>query len=87
MWKHSVCVGTGQNGDIQNGDNQNGDTPKRRHNPPFWYVADLVVSKMATNPKQRHNKTASKPKQRRDKSNLISLQNAVFTCIQNGDIT
>ena len=95
-------------------------------------VADLVVSKTATNPKRRqiqldfspkrcvylypkrrHAKTATKPKRRQvqldfspkrcvdlylewvpvktaknqngDTSNLISLQNAVFTCIQDGD--
>ena len=83
---------THQNGDTSKTvTNQNGDTPKRRHTMSIYYalltcrsfgfVAILVVSKTATNPKRRHVKTA---KIQLDLYTKL-IQNAVLTCIQNGD--
>ena len=88
---------TSQNGDksktatTKSAIRQNGNTSKTGHSKTvhvavlvcrrFGFVAVLIVSRTATNPKRRHFKTATiqlslSPKR---------FQNAMLTCIQNGD--
>ena len=57
--------------------NQNGNTPKRRHTPPIWLFPKRRQIKIG-------DKTKTATRQNGDKSNLISLQKAVLTCILNG---